>query len=81
MPARLHPFAPSPLPPNLVTPEQAADFLGTTPGNLAVWRCERRVNLPYIKVGKSVRYRVEDLQRFVEQRTVCHTGQSLPATA
>ena len=63
MPATLLPAA-------LVSPEQAAEFLGTTPGTLAVWRCNRRYDLPYVKVGKSVRYRQADLERFVESRTV-----------
>jgi hypothetical protein len=68
--SRTYPVAPSPLPEHLVTPEQAAEYLGTTPGNLAVWRCERRMPLPYIKCGKSVRYRVEDLLAFVESRRI-----------
>jgi len=54
----------------LVSPEQAAKYLGTTPGTLAVWRCNRRYDLPYVKVGKSVRYRQSDLERFIESRTV-----------
>ncbi len=58
------------LPANLVSCEQAAEFLGTTPGTLAVWRCNRRYDLPYVKVGKSVRYRQADLERFVESRMV-----------
>ncbi len=70
MPARVYPTGESPLPENLLTPEQAADFLGTTPGNLAVWRSKRRINLPYVKCGKNVRYRVEDLLAFVESRLV-----------
>ena len=63
MPATLLPAA-------LVSPEQAAEFLGTTTGTLAVWRCNRRYDLPYVKVGKSVRYRQSDLERFVQSRTV-----------
>ncbi len=55
---------------DLVSPEQAAKYLGTTPGTLAVWRCNRRYDLPYVKIGKSVRYRQSDLERFVQSRTV-----------
>jgi excisionase family DNA binding protein len=58
------------LPPALVSCEQAAEYLGTTAGTLAVWRCNRRYDLPYVKVGKSVRYRLADLERFIESRTV-----------
>jgi hypothetical protein len=70
MPARTYPVGPTPLPANLLTSEQAATYLGTTPGNLAVWRCERRVNLPYTKIGKLVRYKVEDVLQFVETNMV-----------
>ena len=53
------------LPTALVSVDDAAEFLGTTPGTLAVWRCNRRYDLPYVKVGRSVKYRQEDLERFV----------------
>ena len=54
----------------LVDEKQAAEILGITPGTLSVWRCVRRYPLPYSKIGRAVRYRVEDLERFIEQRTV-----------
>jgi hypothetical protein len=54
-----------------VVPEkEAAEILGVTPGTLSVWRCTRRYPLPYVKVGRAVRYRVADLERFIESRTV-----------
>ena len=58
------------LPTPLLTAEQAAEFLGTTANTLGVWRCKRTVNIPYIKVGKSVRYRLSDLERYLAQQTV-----------
>ena len=58
------------LPQALLTSEQAAEFLNTTPGNLAVWRCKRTVQIPYIKIGKCVRYRLADLERYLAQQTV-----------
>lgn len=54
----------------LLTPEQAAEFLSTTPGTLSVWRCTRRYDLPYVKVGRAVRYRLSDLEAFIAARTV-----------
>jgi predicted site-specific integrase-resolvase len=50
--------------------QAAADFLGVEPQTLAVWRTSGRYGLPFIKVGRVVRYRITDLQRFLEQRTV-----------
>ena len=55
---------------NLLSPQEAADMLGTTPGVLSVWRSNKRYDLKYVKIGKSVRYRLEDLQAFIESRTI-----------
>jgi hypothetical protein len=48
----------------------AAAFLGIKPATLRVWRSTRRYDLPYIKVGRSVRYRPADLTAFVERQRV-----------
>jgi hypothetical protein len=55
---------------DLVSPEVAAQFLGVTIGTLAVWRCTRRYGIPYCKIGKSVKYRLRDLEAFAQSRTV-----------
>lgn len=52
----------------LLTPDDVAELLGVTIHTLAVWRCEKRYNLPYVKVGRLVRYRRSDLITFVESR-------------
>lgn len=49
----------------LLTPDQVADLLGVTEHTLAVWRCEKRVNLKYIKCGRLVRYRTSDVDAFI----------------
>lgn len=54
----------------LVDEKAAAAILGVSPGTLSVWRCVRRYPLPFVKIGKSVRYKVEDLERFIADRTV-----------
>jgi excisionase family DNA binding protein len=54
----------------LLTPEQVAQKLGVTTGTLAVWRCRRRYPLRYVKIGAKIRYRVEDVQKFIERRSV-----------
>ncbi|PCJ09737.1 MAG: hypothetical protein COB16_03340 [Rhodobacteraceae bacterium] len=41
---------------NLLTPEQVSDYLGVSVETLNVWRCTKRYNLPYLKVGRLVRY-------------------------
>ena len=55
---------------DLLTREQAADFLGIKPQTLAVWHTTKRYNLPFIKVGSRVRYRRSDLERFLNERTI-----------
>ena len=54
----------------LLEPSEVSRILGVTVKSLAVWRCTKRYALPYIKVGKSVRYRSEDVQTFINSREV-----------
>jgi hypothetical protein len=56
--------------PEIVPPERAAELLGTNPGTLNVWRCTRRYALPYVKIGRRVFYKTDDIARFIESRTV-----------
>jgi len=58
------------LPSPLVNEKRAAEILGIAVGTLQVWRCLRRYPLPYTKIGRAVRYRLEDLDEFVRSRTV-----------
>lgn len=55
---------------DLLTREQAAEYLGVTPRTLAVWACVKRYNLPYVKVGRLVKYRRADLDAFITRRTI-----------
>jgi len=54
--------------PRLLTPEIVSELLGVTTHTLAVWRCEGRYNLPYIKTGRLVRYRENDIIAFINDR-------------
>jgi predicted DNA-binding transcriptional regulator AlpA len=54
----------------LLTSEEAAPLVGVTPGTLQVWRSTNRYPLKYIKAGRLVRYRIEDIQAFIESRTI-----------
>lgn len=53
----------------LMSPEEAAIYLGTSPNTLACWRSSGRYGLPFIKIGRMVKYRESDLQAFIEKRT------------
>ena len=56
--------------PKLLTEAEAADYLSVEPQTLCAWRCTRRYNLRFIKVGRLVRYRLEDLEQFLVSRTI-----------
>ena len=61
--------------PDYLTRPQAAEFLGLRVQTLAAWACTGRYRLPMVKVGRSVRYRLADLERFLQERTVTSTGE------
>jgi excisionase family DNA binding protein len=61
----------------LVNEQEAAAYLGVKPGTLTVWRATKRYGLPYIRVGRLVRYRWADLERWLESRTVSSPDASL----
>ena len=54
----------------MLSREQAAAFLGVKPQTLAVWASSHRYNLRYFKIGRLARYRLSDLERFIEARAV-----------
>lgn len=64
-------------PPVQVDDKQAAQILGAKVSTLSVWRSTGRYNLPFLKVGRLVRYRVSDLAEFMARRTANHTGKPL----
>lgn len=55
---------------DLLTREQAAEYIGCKPQTLAVWHSTRRYDLPVVKVGRLARYRRRDLDAWLESRTV-----------
>lgn len=57
----------------LLNAKQTAELLGIRQQTLAIWRMTGR-NLPYVKIGRSVRYKLSAVEEFIEKRTV-------PATA
>ena len=54
----------------LLTPAETARVLGVKEDTLTVWRCQKRYDLPYVKVGRHVRYKVEDVAEFIERQTI-----------
>ena len=50
---------------NLLTTEQAAEYLKLKPNTLERWRSQYPNRLPFVKIGRTVKYRLEDLQAYI----------------
>ena len=55
--------------PDLFSTDQAAAYLDLSPNTLEIWRCTKRHAIPYVKIGRKVRYRRADLDDWLETRT------------
>ncbi|MBD2704829.1 helix-turn-helix domain-containing protein [Spirosoma sp. BT702] len=53
---------------SLLDRKSAAKYLRISPGTLAVWDCTKRYDLKPLKVGRSVRYRRSELDKFIERQ-------------
>jgi len=53
----------------LLTQDEAAELLGVLPKTLQAWRTTHRYPLKWVKVGRCVRYRPEDINDFIDKRT------------
>jgi excisionase family DNA binding protein len=60
----------------LLTRREAAELLTLEPATLAVWACHGR-GPAYIKVGRSVRYKMSDVEKFIEAGRVGTRDQEL----
>jgi excisionase family DNA binding protein len=61
--------APSLVRRELLDEKAAAEFLDIAPGTLSVWRSTGRYRIPFVKVGRRVRYRRADLEAWLASRT------------
>jgi len=52
----------------LLDDKAAAAMLDVSPGTLSVWRSTGRYNLPFLKIGRKVRYRRADLDAWMAKR-------------
>ncbi len=56
---------------NLMNVQQAAEYLGLSVGTMYQWRSQHKV--PYIKVGRKVKFKKDQLDQWLADRTV-HVG-------
>jgi len=59
----------------VMTVSQAANYLGLAVSTLNKWRCHGGGPI-FIKMGRAVRYRVEDLEAFIQNRQMESTSSS-----
>lgn len=57
----------------LLKPAEVAKWIGVTEKTLAVWRCEGRYNLKFVKVGGRVLYPQSEVIKFLESRLMSQT--------
>ena len=50
----------------LLNEKEVASILAVQQKTLTSWRHTKRVEIPFVKIGRSVKYRVDDLRTFVE---------------
>ncbi|OYX46052.1 MAG: hypothetical protein B7Y90_17205 [Alphaproteobacteria bacterium 32-64-14] len=61
----------------LYTTKEAAQLLKVDVQTLANWRAgQGTVDIPFIKIGKSVRYRHRDLLQFIASRSYAYTTEA-----
>lgn len=67
----------------MLTTKQAAQFLGVSPHFLYKDRTMTKKHvtplIPYVKVGGAVRYRLSDLQTFLQQNRVAGSVETNPS--
>ena len=54
----------------LLTPEETANFLNISVKLLNEWRYNQKVNIPYVKLGRLIRYRLVDLEELLAQNLI-----------
>tara|TARA_R110000851_G_scaffold318100_1_gene481787 strand:+ start:205 stop:414 length:210 start_codon:yes stop_codon:yes gene_type:complete len=55
---------------HLINGEQAAEILCLKPKTLAMMRWRGCKSLPWVKLGKSVRYKLSDIEAYIERNTI-----------
>lgn len=54
----------------LMNVREAAEYLAIQPNTLRIWKCTGRYSIPYVRVGRLIKYYQADLDAFLERRRV-----------
>jgi excisionase family DNA binding protein len=58
----------------LLTTKETAKVLGLSSRTLDVWRCTGKSHVPFVKIGRSVRYRMSDIESYIRNQTMTQTA-------
>ncbi len=58
----------------LLNTEETARLLGLKPRTLVLWRHEGRSELPFVRIGRAVRYRPADVEAFIAAKVCIQEG-------
>lgn len=53
----------------LLSQSEIANYLGTTVPTLNTWRATRKYDIPYIKFGNNIKYRLSDVNSWLDKQT------------
>jgi predicted DNA-binding transcriptional regulator AlpA len=54
----------------LISAGKAADILGLKESTLAQYRWRGDTRLPWVKLGKTIRYKLSDIEAYIDRSTV-----------
>ncbi len=54
----------------LTNTEGASSLLSIPTATLIKWRSTGEVRIPYVRIGRQIKYRTKDLRAYIEQSTV-----------
>ena len=54
---------------DLLTREQAAAYLGVAVQTLAMWKWAKRYDLPFVRIGRLIKYKRSDLDSFITRHS------------
>lgn len=67
---RLHKIVQSKMNDQMLGRKEAAEFLGVKENTLAIWKLTNRQIIPTYKIGKFIKYKASDLQKFLDGKLI-----------
>ena len=58
----------------LINTKKAAELLGVAEGTLMNWRSSQAVEIPFVRIGARIRYRLKDVKQWIKNNRVIPEG-------